>query len=83
MEPTGLFSLDTVEKYGLPLVLLLGAIYALYRFVAWALIDVKREFSRYHIQHASEISKLQVDVAEMKTELRLLAEFIRKNPGRK
>jgi|TARA_R110001599_G_scaffold323541_1_gene535089 hypothetical protein len=78
MEPTGLFSLDTVEKYGLPLVLLLGAIYALYRFVSWSLIDVKNEFGRYHIAHAAEISKLQVDVAEMKTELRLLAEFIKK-----
>ena len=78
MEPTGLFSLETVEEYGLPLVLLLGAIYALWRFTAWCLIDVKQEFSRYHIQHASEISKLQADVAEMKTELRLLAEFIKK-----
>ena len=83
MEPTGLFSLDTVEKYGLPLVLLLGAIYALWRFTAWCLIDVKQEFSRYHIAHAEAISKLQADVAEMKTEQRLLAEFIRKDPGRK
>jgi len=78
MEPTGLFSLETVEKYGLPLVLLLGAIYALYRFVSWSLIDVKNEFGRYHIHHAEAITKLQVDVAEMKTELRLLAEFIKK-----
>jgi hypothetical protein len=78
MEPTGLFSLDTVEKYGLPLVLLLGAIYALYRFVSWSLIDVKNEFGRYHIAHAEAIDQLQVDIAEMKTELRLLAEFIKK-----
>jgi len=82
MEPTGLFSLDSVEKYGLPLVLLLGAIYALYRFVSWSLIDVKTEFSRYHISHAEAITKLQVDVAEIKTELRLLAEFIKKEPRR-
>lgn len=82
MEPTGLFSLDTVEKYGLPMVLLLGAIYALYRFVAWALIDVKNEFGRYHISHAEAISRLQENVAEMKTELRLLADFIKKEPRR-
>tara|TARA_R110000765_G_C18570892_1_gene565017 strand:- start:186 stop:434 length:249 start_codon:yes stop_codon:yes gene_type:complete len=78
MEPTGLLSLETVEKYGLPLVLLLGAIYALYRFVSWSLIDVKNEFGRYHIHHAEAISRLQVDIVEMKTELRLLAEFIKK-----
>ena len=82
MEPTGLFSLATVEKYGLPMVLLLGAIYALYRFVSWSLIDVKNEFGRYHISHAEAISKLQVDIAEIKTELRLLAEFIKKEPGK-
>ncbi len=78
MEPTGLFSLDTVEKYGLPLVLLLGAIYALYRFMTFSLIEVKTEFSRYHIAHAEAIDQLQVDIAEMKTELRLLADFIKK-----
>ena len=82
MEPSGLFSLETVEKYGLPLVLLLGAIYALYRFVSWSLIDVKNEFGRYHISHAEAISRLQVDIAEMKTELRLLAEFIKKESNR-
>jgi|TARA_R110000824_G_scaffold366979_1_gene556093 hypothetical protein len=79
MEPTGLLSLETVEKYGLPLVLLLGAIYALYRFVSWSLIDVKNEFGRYHIHHAEAINRLQVDIVEMKTELRLLADFIKKN----
>ncbi len=79
MEPTGLFSLDTVEKYGLPLVLLLGAIYALYRFMIFSLIEVKTEFGRYHISHAEAIDQLQVDIAEMKTELRLLADFIKKN----
>ena len=78
MEPTGLFSLATVEKYGLPLVLLLGAIYALYRFVSWSLIDVKNEFGRYHIPHAEAISKLQVDIAEIKIGLQLLVEFIKK-----
>ena len=82
MEPTGLLSLETVEKYGLPLVLLLGAIYALYRFVSWSLIDVKNEFGRYHIHHAEAISRLQVDIVEMKTELRLLAEFIKKESDR-
>ena len=55
------------------MVLLLGAIYALYRFVSWSLIDVKNEFGRYHISHAEAITKLQVDIAEMKTELRILA----------
>ena len=78
MEPTVLFSLATVEKYGLPLVLLLGAIYALYRFVSWSLIDVKNEFGRYHIHHAEAISKLQVDIAEIKIGLQLLVEFIKK-----
>ena len=40
--------LQMVEQYGLPLVLLLAAIYALYRFLVFSLVSVREEFSRRH-----------------------------------
>ena len=42
MELNGILGL--VEQYGLPLILLLGAIYALYRFLVFSLYEVKNEF---------------------------------------
>jgi hypothetical protein len=44
METEGILGL--VEQYGLPLILLLGAIYALYRFLVFSLYEVKNEFGR-------------------------------------
>ena len=37
--------LKLIEGYGLPLVLLLGALYALYRFLVFSLYEVKNQFS--------------------------------------
>ena len=39
---------NAIEDYGLPLVLLLGAIYALYRFMVFSLYEVKNEFGARH-----------------------------------
>jgi hypothetical protein len=82
MEATGLFSLDTIEQYGLPLILLLGAIYALVRITMWSLGTVKSEFTRYHISHAEAIAKMQIDIAEMRTQQNLLVAFIKKESDR-
>ena len=45
-----LSTLSMVEDYGLPLILLLGSIYALYRFMVFALYEVKNEFGAHHIK---------------------------------
>ena len=77
MEAEGLLNL--LEQYGLPLVLLLGAIYALYRFLVVSLYEVKNEFGRRHEENAKAVSELKVSVAEMKSDIKILVEFVRSN----
>ena len=60
-----------IEGYGLPLVLLLGALYALYRFLVFSLYEVKNQFSRHHEKAAENIE-------EMKKKLDIILEYIRK-----
>ena len=50
--------LDLIEGYGLPLVLLLGALYALYRFLVFSLYEVKNQFSRHHEKAADNINEM-------------------------
>ena len=68
-----------IESYGLPLVLLLGAIYALYRFLVFSLYEVKNEFGRRHEDNAKAMGELKVSVAEMRSDIKLLVEFVRSN----
>ena len=68
-----------IESYGLPLVLLLGAIYALYRFLVFSLYEVKNEFGRRHEDNAKSMGELKVSVAEMRSDIKLLVEFVRSN----
>jgi hypothetical protein len=75
MEPEGILGL--IESYGLPLILLLGAIYALYRFLVFSLYEVKNEFGRRHEENAKAVGELKVSVAEMKSDIKILVEFVR------
>ena len=68
-----------IESYGLPLVLLLGAIYALYRFLVFSLYEVKNEFGRRHEDNAKAMGELKGAVAEMRSDIKLLVEFVRSN----
>ena len=63
--------LQLIEGYGLPLVLLLGALYALYRFLVFSLYEVKNQFSRHHEKAAENIE-------EMKKKIDIILEHIRK-----
>ena len=69
--------LNAVEDYGLPLVLLLGAIYALYRFMVFSLYEVKNEFGKRHEDNAKSMAELKVSLAEVKSDIKLLVEFVR------
>ena len=60
-----------IEGYGLPLVLLLGALYALYRFLVFSLYEVKNQFSRHHEKAAENIEK-------MKKKIDIILEYIRR-----
>jgi len=64
--------LKLIEGYGLPLILLLGALYALYRFLVFSLYEVKNQFSRHHEKAAENIE-------EMKKKIDIILESIRKN----
>lgn len=71
--------LQTVEQYGLPLVLLLGSIFALYKFLVFSLVSVRAEFSRRHEDNAKAVGELKVSVAEMRSDIKILVEFVRSN----
>ena len=64
--------LKLIEGYGLPLVLLLGALYAFYRFLVFSLYEVKNQFSRHHERAADNME-------EMKKKLDIILEHIRKH----
>ena len=63
--------LQLIEGYGLPLVLLLGALYALYRFLVFSLYEVKNQFSRHHEKNADNME-------ELKRKIDIILEFIKK-----
>jgi len=70
--------LRLIEGYGLPLILLLGALYALYRFIVFSLYEVKNEFGRRHEDNAKSMEELKVSIAQLKEKINNLLEFIKK-----
>ena len=63
--------LKLVESYGLSLVLLLGALYALYKFFFFSIHEVKNTFSKHHETNASNME-------EIKKKIDIILEYIRK-----
>tara|TARA_R110000851_G_scaffold108116_12_gene229058 strand:+ start:3454 stop:3684 length:231 start_codon:yes stop_codon:yes gene_type:complete len=64
--------LSMIEDYGLSLVLLLGSIYALYRFMVFALYEVKNEFGAHHRKAKDDMSEVKIALAEIKTQLDMI-----------
>jgi len=64
--------LSMVEDYGLPLVLLLGSIYALYRFMVFSLYEVKNEFGSHHRKAKEDMQDVKVQLSEIKTQLDIM-----------
>ena len=67
-----------IAEYGLPLVLLLGAIYALYKFMVFSLYEVKNEFGKRHEENAQANEDIKIALAEIKSDLKLFLEFLRR-----
>jgi len=67
-----LSALSMVEDYGLPLVLLLGSIYALYRFMVFALYEVKNEFGAHHRKAKEDMQDVKIQLSEIKTQLDIM-----------
>ena len=76
MEANSVLAL--IEQYGLPLILLLGAIYALYRFMVFSLYEVKNTFTKRHEDNAESMAQVKESLAEIKSDIKLLVEFISK-----
>ena len=76
MEANSILSL--IEQYGLPLVLLLGAIYALYRFMVFSLYEVKNTFTKRHEDNAIAMGQVKESLAEIKSDIKLLVEVMNK-----
>jgi len=67
-----LSTLSMIEDYGLPLILLLGSIYALYRFMVFALYEVKNEFGAHHRKAKEDMQEVKILLAEIKTQQDLM-----------
>jgi|TARA_R100000664_G_scaffold34160_1_gene54471 hypothetical protein len=63
--------LKLIEGYGLPLVLLIGALYALYKFFFFSIHEVKNTFSKHHEKNAENMQ-------ELKEKINIILEFIKK-----
>ena len=71
-------TLGLIGEYGLPLILLLGAIYALYKFMVFSLYEVKNEFGKRHEENAQANEEIKIALAEIKSDLKLFLEFMRR-----
>ena len=62
--------LKLIENYGLSVVLLLGSLYALYRFFFFSIVTVKETFSKFHENNAK-------DMQYVKSKIDIILEFIK------
>ena len=62
--------LKLIERYGLTLILLLGSLYALYKFFIFSIYEVKGQFSKYHENNAK-------DMQYIKSKIDIILEFIK------
>lgn len=70
--------LKLIEGYGLPLILLLGTLYALYNFLTFSLYEVKREFSKKHDIMAVKMDEVKTELSQVKEKLNTILEFVKK-----
>tara|TARA_Y100000114_G_scaffold149265_1_gene163220 strand:+ start:221 stop:430 length:210 start_codon:yes stop_codon:yes gene_type:complete len=62
--------LRLVENYGLSVVLLLGSLFAIYKFIIFSLYEVRNQFSKYHENNAK-------DMQYIKSKIDTILEFIK------
>ena len=69
--------LNLVREFGLSLVIAIGALYALYKFFFFSVREVKDTFSKRHEINAKKMEEVKVSLAEIRSDLKLLIEFIK------
>ena len=62
--------LQLIENYGLSVVLLLGSLYAIYKFIIFSLYEVRNQFSKYQENNAK-------DMQYIKSKIDTILEFIK------
>ena len=69
--------LSLVKEFGLSLVIAIGALYALYKFFFFSVREVKDTFTKRHEINAKKMEEVKVSLAEIKSDLKVLIEFIK------
>ena len=69
--------LNLVKEFGLSLVIAIGALYALYQFFFFSIREVKTTFEKRHETNAKNMEEIKVRLAEIKSDLKILVEFIK------
>jgi len=69
--------LNLVKEFGLPLVIAIGALYALYKFFFFSVREVKDTFTKRHEVNARKMEEVKVSLAEIKSDLKVVIEFIK------
>jgi len=69
--------LNLVKEFGLSLVIAIGALYALYQFFFFSIREVKTTFEKRHETNAKNMEEVKVSLAEIKSDLKVLVEFIK------
>ena len=69
--------LNLVKEFGLSLVIAIGALYALYQFFFFSIREVKTTFEKRHETMAKNMEEVKVSLAEVKSDLKIIVEFIK------
>ena len=69
---------ELIEKYGLSVVLLIGCMYALYKFFFFSIREVKNEFSKRHEVMADNMEKIKNRLTNIEQKISTLIEFLKK-----
>ena len=75
--------LSLVKEFGLSLVIAIGALYALYKFFFFSVREVKDTFTKRHEINAKKMEEVKVSLAEIKSDLKVLIEFIKEINNKK
>ncbi len=67
--------LELITEFGLPLILLIGAIYVLYRFMVFSLYEVKKDFGKRHEDHARAMQEVKISLARIESDIKTLLEL--------
>ena len=69
--------LDLVREFGLSLVVAVAALYALYKFFFFSIREVKTTFEKRHETMAKNMEEVKIGLAELKSDLKIMVEFIK------